>query len=70
MVPLFETDLEGKKQKDKYIIGARNWCSVEYLEASGEVEFDLRVEKVRGGGETKSYAVKAPKPRWDVAKQQ
>ncbi|GAC98403.1 plasma membrane protein [Pseudozyma hubeiensis SY62] len=69
MVPLFETDLNDQKQKDKYIIGARNWCSVEYLTATGELEFDLRVEKVRGGGETKSYAVKAPAPKWDVAKQ-
>lgn len=51
------------------IIGARNWCSVEYHQESGELEFDIRVEKVRGGGETKSYAVKAPAPRWDVAKQ-
>ena len=52
------------------IIGARNWCSVEYHQETGELEFDIRVEKVKGGGETKSYAVKAPAPRWDVAKHQ
>ncbi|CDU22088.1 uncharacterized protein SPSC_00718 [Sporisorium scitamineum] len=68
MVPLFDTDLAGQKQKDKYIIGARNWCSVEYHQETGELEFDIRVEKVKGGGETKSYAVKAPAPRWVVAK--
>ncbi|EPQ28075.1 uncharacterized protein PFL1_04402 [Pseudozyma flocculosa PF-1] len=70
MVPLFEEDLEGKKLKtDKYIIGARNWCAVTLQEQTGELEFDLRVEKVRGGGETKSYAVKAPPPRWEVPKE-
>ena len=68
MVPLFQTDLQDKKHKDKYIIGARNWCSVQYDPTSGELQFDLRVEKVRGGGETKSYPVTAPPPRWEIAK--
>lgn len=50
-------------------MGARNWCSVTYDEQSGELEFDIRVEKVRGGGETKSYPVRAPAPRWQIAKE-
>lgn len=67
MVPLFDTDLQGKKQNDKYIMGARNWCAVDYSPDSGELQFDIRVESVRGGGDTKSYPVKAPPPRWQIA---
>lgn len=67
-IPVFETDLEDKPQNDKYIIGARNWCAVTYLPDSGELEFQLRVEKSKGSGATavKAYPVKAPPPRWDI----
>ncbi|PWN50901.1 hypothetical protein IE53DRAFT_386792 [Violaceomyces palustris] len=68
MVPLFDEDLNGKKQNDKYILGARNWCSVNLDSQSGELEFELRIEESRGSGKTKSYSVKAPPPRWQVAK--
>ncbi|CEH17527.1 hypothetical protein CBOM_03941 [Ceraceosorus bombacis] len=71
MVPLFEEDLAGKKQNDKYILGARNWCAVDYFEDSGDLQFDLRVEKEKGRGAegTKSYPVRTPKPKWNIAKE-
>lgn len=69
MVPLFEQGLDGKPQKQKYIVGARNWCAVTYQDASGELEFDLRVEEAKGAGKTKSYAVRAPPPRWEAKKE-
>ena len=69
MVPLFEQGLDGKAQKQKYIVGARNWCAVTYQDASGELEFDLRVEQAKGAGKTKSYAVRAPPPKWEAKKE-
>lgn len=70
-MPLFEENLDGKKQNDKYIMGARNWAAVDYFEATGELQFDLRVEKSKGTGAsgTKSYPVRTPKPQWTIAKE-
>ncbi len=66
MVPLFEHGLDGKPQKkDKYIVGARNWCAVTYQPGSSELQFDLRVEEAKGKGVTKSFPVLAPAPRWE-----
>ncbi|PWN33689.1 uncharacterized protein FA14DRAFT_136026 [Meira miltonrushii] len=69
MVPLFDTDLQGKPHKDKYIMGARNWCAVDYLEQSGELEFDLRIETEKGNGITKSFPTRAPAPKWQIEKE-
>lgn len=69
MVPLFDQDLAGRAQKDKYIMGSRNWCAVEYAESTGELEFDLRIETEKGNGITKSYPVKAPAPKWQIQKE-
>jgi hypothetical protein len=50
------------------IMGARNWCAVQYDDATGDLQFDLRVETEKGNAAkgTKSYKVKAPAPRWDI----
>ncbi|KAK0529237.1 hypothetical protein OC834_001526 [Tilletia horrida] len=64
MVPLFEEDPQGNKSNTKYIWGGRNWCAVTHLPATGELEFDLRIEKEKGQGVTKGYAVRAPAPKW------
>lgn len=69
MVPLFDTDLAGKPHKDKYIMGARNWCAVKYLEDSEELEFDLRIETEKGNGITKSFPTRAPAPKWHIEKE-
>lgn len=66
MVPLFETDLQGRPHKDKHIMGARNWCAVTYSEETQELEFDLKIETEKGNGTTKSYPVRAPAPRWHI----
>ncbi|WFD42874.1 hypothetical protein MPSI1_001524 [Malassezia psittaci] len=64
MLPLFEYDLEDKKQHNKYIMGARNWCAAYMDESTGELVFDLHVERSRGSGESKVYAMRAPPPRY------
>jgi hypothetical protein len=36
-------------------MGRRNWCRVEWDEQTGALEFDIRVEKEKGGGVTAGY---------------
>ncbi|KAL4399767.1 hypothetical protein ACI68E_002676 [Malassezia pachydermatis] len=62
MIPMFEYGLDDEKLKQKYIIGARNWCAAEYNEQKDEIVFELRVEKAKGSGRVKSYYVTAPAP--------
>ncbi|WVQ79519.1 hypothetical protein IAT38_001618 [Cryptococcus sp. DSM 104549] len=63
MLPLFDKDTDGSTLKRKLVQPRRNYASVEYL-PGGELEFDIRVEKSQGAGETVSYPVRAPAPRW------
>ena len=37
-------------------MGRRNWCSIRWDMSSGELSFDIRVEKQKGVGETVGYA--------------
>lgn len=37
----------------QFVQPRRNYASIEYLEESGDLVFDFRVEKVQGGGDTK-----------------
>ncbi|KAI0274398.1 hypothetical protein BGY98DRAFT_993844 [Russula aff. rugulosa BPL654] len=64
MVPLFDRDTDGSKPKSHYIMGRRNWCSITLTQPSGDLLFDIRVEKETGYGETVGYSVTAPPPRW------
>ncbi|KDQ59418.1 hypothetical protein JAAARDRAFT_77553 [Jaapia argillacea MUCL 33604] len=64
MIPLFSKDTNGATLKNKYIMGRRNWCSVWWEDTTGELVFDIRVEKEKGCGESVGYAVSAPPPRW------
>lgn len=68
-VPTFEKGFDGQKQKAKYIAGARNWCAVTRDAQSGELEFELRVEKTKGSGDCKSYPLRSPAPTWEVKKE-
>lgn len=68
-IPVFDKDLNDQPQNDKYIMGARNWCAVTLDPATGELEFELRVEKSKGSGQCKSYPLKAPPPKWEVGKE-
>ncbi|KAI9511315.1 hypothetical protein F5148DRAFT_1274284 [Russula earlei] len=52
MVALFQKDTDGSKPKSHYIMGRRNWCSITLKEPSGDLSFDIRVEKAKGRGET------------------
>ncbi|KAG9051111.1 hypothetical protein FS837_011957 [Tulasnella sp. UAMH 9824] len=57
MLPLFTTAPDGTPSKSKYIYGARNWTKVIWNEQTGELEFDLRLEKEKGGGVTVGYVI-------------
>lgn len=64
MAPIFQTDPNGQSAKSKYIMGRRNWCSVQWDGRTGELVFDIRVEKEKGHGQTFGYGISAPPPRW------
>ncbi|TFK55220.1 hypothetical protein OE88DRAFT_1780304 [Heliocybe sulcata] len=64
MIPLFQNDTRGNPLKQKYIMGRRNWCAVRWDQASGDLVFDICVEKEKGLGITVPYQVRAPPPRW------
>jgi len=51
-IPLFQKDTDGSPRKLKYIMGRRNWCSIRWDDTTGELLFDLRVEKQKGCGRT------------------
>jgi len=65
MLPLFTQDTDGTPSKSRFIMGRRNWCSIRWDQKTGELSFDIRVEKQKGVGETVGYLVKAPPPRWN-----
>ncbi|PFH52428.1 hypothetical protein AMATHDRAFT_74220 [Amanita thiersii Skay4041] len=64
MVPLFTNGTSGSTRKQKYIMGKRNWCQIEWDPCNGELVFDLRVEKEKGLGDTVSYPVRVVPPGW------
>lgn len=55
-MPLFTHDPDGTpREKNKFIMGRRNWCAVWWDRNSGEMVFDIRVEKEKGLGESVGY---------------
>ncbi|KAK7014992.1 C-CAP/cofactor C-like domain-containing protein [Favolaschia claudopus] len=62
MIPIFATEPNGRPRKQKFIMGRRNWCQVDY--ENDEWVFEIRVEKEKGLGETAGYTVRTPPPRW------
>ncbi|KAF8447483.1 hypothetical protein L210DRAFT_849761 [Boletus edulis BED1] len=65
MIPLFTREPDGTpREKNKFIMGRRNWCAVRWDQQSGELVFDIRVEKGKGLGESVGYEVRAPPPQW------
>ncbi|KDR81789.1 hypothetical protein GALMADRAFT_239986 [Galerina marginata CBS 339.88] len=64
MVPIFTKEPTGQPRKQKYIMGKRNWCRVEFDERNGEITFDIRVEREKGGGVTTGYPMIVPPPGW------
>ncbi|KAF9484877.1 hypothetical protein BDN70DRAFT_871851, partial [Pholiota conissans] len=64
MEPIFKREPTGGTRKQKYIMGRRNWCSVEQDEQTGAMVFDIRVEREKGGGVTAGYPMRVPAPGW------
>lgn len=55
-MPLFKNEPDGTpRENNKYIMGRRNWCAVWWEPNSGEMVFDIRVEKAKGLGESVGY---------------
>ena len=50
--------------RSQYIMGRRNYTSIQFDEQTGNLNFDICVEKTQGTGETKGYGVVSPPPRW------
>ncbi|KAJ7098064.1 hypothetical protein B0H15DRAFT_773302, partial [Mycena belliarum] len=65
MIPVFTTETNGKPRKQKFIMGRRNWCQVDY--DNGEWVFEIRVEKEKGIGHTTGYSVRTPAPKWTAS---
>lgn len=51
-MPIFSTETNGSSRKQKFIMGRRNWCSMEYDVQSGSMIFDMRIEREKGHGAT------------------
>ncbi|KAI6103548.1 hypothetical protein F5141DRAFT_1189861 [Pisolithus sp. B1] len=65
MMPIFTHEPDGTVRfKNKYIMGRRNWCAVRWDGRTGEVMFDLRVEREKGLGTSVGYEVRVPPPQW------
>jgi len=64
MLPLFANDPDGSSRKQKYIMGRRNWCSVDWSPTEGSLLFTLQVEREKGGGLTAPYPTSTPRPDW------
>jgi len=64
MIAIFDKEPNGTARKQKFIMGRRNWCSAYWDEMTGELIFDIRVEKEKGHGETEGYICRAPPPGW------
>ncbi|KAF8061567.1 hypothetical protein FPV67DRAFT_1563868 [Lyophyllum atratum] len=64
MMPIFQNETNGQPRKQKFIMGRRNWCKVVWEPQTGDLIFDIRVEKEKGLGETVGYSVHTPPPAW------
>lgn len=51
-MPVFQTETNGQTRRQKFIMGRRNWCSVDWDPHTGDLMFDIRVEKEKGLGDT------------------
>lgn len=64
MLPLFAVDTDGASRKQKFVMGRRNWSSINWDSSTGNLLFVLRVEKEKGGGVTVPYPTSTPPPGW------
>ncbi|KAF9533418.1 hypothetical protein CPB83DRAFT_845226 [Crepidotus variabilis] len=64
MLPIFTMEPNGQSRKQKYIMGRRNWCRAEMDDRSGELIFDIRVEREKGYGVTTGYELRVHAPAW------
>lgn len=51
-MPLFEREPDGSSRGQRYIMGRRNYCEIDWDRSSGDVIFDVRIEKEKGVGQT------------------
>jgi hypothetical protein len=63
-VPVFQEGLRTESRRLNYVAGARNYTIGERDPATGDLVFDIRVERWQGQGVTKGYVMRAPPPKW------
>jgi len=51
-MPLFGSDTDGSPRKQKYVMGKRNWCAVDWDCNDGKLYFTLQIEREKGNGVT------------------
>jgi len=51
-MPLFGSDTDGSPRKQKYVMGKRNWCAVDWDCNNHELRFTLQIEREKGNGVT------------------
>ncbi|KAF9246124.1 hypothetical protein BU15DRAFT_84931 [Melanogaster broomeanus] len=65
MMPIFTHEPDGTpRAKNKYIMGRRNWCAIWWDSYTGDLVFDIRVEKEKGLGDSVGYVIRTPPPQW------
>jgi len=52
MIPIFAKEPNGSSRKQKYVMGRRNYCITSWDELTGDLVFNIRVEKEKGLGQT------------------
>ncbi|KAJ3562891.1 hypothetical protein NP233_g9293 [Leucocoprinus birnbaumii] len=64
MMPLFAKDTDGSSRRQKYVMGRRNWCSVNWDRNTGNMNYSLQIERQKGNGVTMAYPTFTPPPGW------
>lgn len=64
MMPLFAKDTDGSSRRQKYVMGRRNWCAINWDRSNGNLSFSLQVEREKGNGATLAYPTLTPPPGW------
>ena len=63
-IPLFTQDTNGGNSKSKYVMGKRNWCSIDWQDKTGELQFEICVEINKGFGHTKGWVESSSLDPW------